>query len=108
MYRPSALAVFLSLAPLTAPAQAQPAARGYSTSAIDRYLRSEMSRQNIPGISLAVVKLERAPILKLTPAEQRGLNLRVYRAEEKDMVEFYTANYSADSSIDDIELFSEY
>lgn len=55
-----------------------------------------------------MVKLERAPILKLTPAEQRGLNLRVYRAEEKDMVEFYTANYSADSSIDDIELFSEY
>jgi len=53
---------------------------------------------------------ERGPILKFTLAEQgRGADSRrVYRAEEKDMVEFYTVNYSSDSRIDDIDLFSEY
>ena len=33
---------------------------------------------------------------------------RVYRVEEKDMVEFYTVSYSPDSKIDDIDLLSEY
>ena len=33
---------------------------------------------------------------------------RVYRAEEKDMVEFYTVDYSPDARIDDLDLFSEY
>jgi CubicO group peptidase (beta-lactamase class C family) len=53
---------------------------------------------------------ERGPILKLAPAEQRGsiAARRVYRVEEKDMVEFYTVSYSQDSVIDDIDLFSEY
>ena len=53
---------------------------------------------------------ERGPILKFTLAEQGGGadSRRVYRAEEKDMVEFYTVNYSSDSRIDDIDLFSEY
>src|SRR5260370_40978483 len=73
MYRRTAFALFLSLASYTSwgearPAQSQPgqtrpaqarphqAAPPYSTAAIDRYLESEMRRQNIPGISLAVVK----------------------------------------------------
>jgi len=53
---------------------------------------------------------ERGPILKLSLVEQRGGGAarRVYRAEEKDMVEFYTVSYSQDSRIDDIDLFSEY
>jgi CubicO group peptidase (beta-lactamase class C family) len=53
---------------------------------------------------------ERGPILKFTLAAQGGgaESRRVYRAEEKDMVEFYTVDYSADSRIDDIDLFSEY
>jgi CubicO group peptidase (beta-lactamase class C family) len=53
---------------------------------------------------------ERGPIVKFTLAEQvNGADLRrVYRAEEKDMVEFYTVKYSPDSRIDDIDLFSEY
>jgi hypothetical protein len=52
---------------------------------------------------------ERGPILKLTLAEQRRTDgRRVYRAEEKDMVEFYTVTYSPDSRIDDIDLLSEY
>jgi len=53
---------------------------------------------------------ERGPIVKFTLAEQAGGpdSRRVYRAEEKDMVEFYTVKYSADSRIDDIDLFSEY
>ena len=53
---------------------------------------------------------ERGPVLKFTLAEQ-GLGAdprRVYRAEEKDMVEFYTVNYSSDSRIDDIDLLSQY
>jgi hypothetical protein len=33
---------------------------------------------------------------------------RVYRVEEKDMVEFYSVNYASDARIDDIDLFSEY
>ena len=73
MYRTTAFALFLLLASFTSwgeappvqpqpgqtrPAQALPhhAAPPYSTTAIDRYLESEMRRQNIPGISLAVVK----------------------------------------------------
>jgi hypothetical protein len=53
---------------------------------------------------------ERGPILKLSLVEQRrgGAARRVYRVEEKDMVEFYTVSYSQDSRIDDIDLFSEY
>jgi len=53
---------------------------------------------------------ERGPILKLSLAEQRGGGAarRVYRVEEKDMVEFYTVSYSPDSRIDDIDLLSEY
>jgi hypothetical protein len=53
---------------------------------------------------------ERGPIVKFTLAEQAGGpdSQRVYRAEEKDMVEFYTVKYSPDSRIDDIDLFSEY
>ena len=53
---------------------------------------------------------ERGPILNLTLADQRGSSdaRRVYRAEEKDMVEFYTVSYTQDSLIDDIDLFSEY
>jgi CubicO group peptidase (beta-lactamase class C family) len=53
---------------------------------------------------------ERGPIVKFTLAEQAGApdSRRVYRAEEKDMVEFYTVKYSSDSRIDDIDLFSEY
>jgi len=53
---------------------------------------------------------ERGPILKLSLVERRGGGAarRVYRVEEKDMVEFYTVSYSQDSRIDDIDLFSEY
>jgi CubicO group peptidase (beta-lactamase class C family) len=52
---------------------------------------------------------ERGPIVKFALAEQGGgADSRVYRAEEKDMVEFYTVNYSPDSRIDDIDLLSQY
>jgi CubicO group peptidase (beta-lactamase class C family) len=53
---------------------------------------------------------ERGPILELTLAGQFGGAdaRRVYRVEEKDMVEFYTVSYSPDSTIDDISLLSEY
>jgi len=53
---------------------------------------------------------ERGPILKLSLADRRGgaEARRVYRVEEKDMVEFYSVSYSQDSRIDDIDLFSEY
>ena len=53
---------------------------------------------------------ERGPILKLSLADRRGGAdaRRVYRVEEKDMVEFYSVSYSVDSRIDDIDLFSEY
>ena len=63
MYRTIALAALLSLASHATWAGHQPAAmrtvrtpHAYSTTAIDRYLQSEMHRQNIPGMSLAVVK----------------------------------------------------
>ena len=53
---------------------------------------------------------ERGPILTLTVAQERGSvpARRVYRVEEKDMVEFYTVRYTQESQIDDIDLFSEY
>lgn len=53
---------------------------------------------------------ERGPILRLSLAERRGGSdaRRVYRVEEKAMVEFYTVSYAQDSRIDDIDLFSEY
>ena len=52
---------------------------------------------------------ERGPILKVAVVDQpSGSGARVYRAEEKDMVEFYAVSYSPDSRIDDIDLFSEY
>jgi CubicO group peptidase (beta-lactamase class C family) len=53
---------------------------------------------------------ERGPILRLSLAERLGGTdaRRVYRVEEKDMVEFYTVRYSQDARIDDIDLFSEY
>src|ERR1700756_3361359 len=43
-------------APAAASAPARHPTRAYSTAAIDRYLQTEMRRQNIPGMSLAVVK----------------------------------------------------
>jgi hypothetical protein len=53
---------------------------------------------------------ERGPILNLSLADQRaGAGARrVYRVEEKDMVEFYSVSYAPDSRIEDIDLFSEY
>ncbi len=53
---------------------------------------------------------ERGPILRLSLVDQSlGLGAqRVYRAEEKDMVEFYTVRYAPDSTIEDIDLLSEY
>jgi len=53
---------------------------------------------------------ERGPILKLTLADQGGSAdaRRIYRVEEKDMVEFYTVSYAQDAQIDDIDLSSEY
>ena len=53
---------------------------------------------------------ERGPILKLSLADRRaGADARrVYRVEEKDMVEFFSVSYAEDSRIDDIDLFSEY
>ena len=53
---------------------------------------------------------ERGPILKLTVADERGdvRARRIYRAEEKDMVEFYSVGYTQDAQIEDIDLFSEY
>src|SRR5258706_15381620 len=73
MNRTSAFAVFFLLAshaalgesprapaPTSAPTPAsvptRHLSRAYSTAAIDRYLESEMRRQKIPGMSLAVVK----------------------------------------------------
>jgi CubicO group peptidase (beta-lactamase class C family) len=56
---------------------------------------------------------EHGAILRFTlvrdmpPAGSSG-RLRVYRAEEKDMVEFYSVAYAADGRIEDIDLFSEY
>jgi CubicO group peptidase (beta-lactamase class C family) len=53
---------------------------------------------------------ERGPILRMTLADQRGSSgvRRVYRVEEKEMVEFFTVSYTRDSLIDDIDLFTEY
>jgi CubicO group peptidase (beta-lactamase class C family) len=53
---------------------------------------------------------ERGPILSLNLADQRGSAdvRRVYRVEEKDMVQFYAVSYTRDSLIDDINLFNEY
>ncbi len=53
---------------------------------------------------------ERGPVLSLSLVEQPGGAgaRRVYRVEEKDMVEFYTVSYAPDSTIDDIDLLSEY
>src|ERR1700716_1001 len=53
---------------------------------------------------------QRGPILRLWLAARLGGTdaRRVYRVEEKDMVEFYTVSYAPDSRIEDIDLFSEY
>ncbi len=52
---------------------------------------------------------ERGPIWSLTLADQGGGgDRRVYRVEEKEMVEFFTVRYSADARIDDLDLLSEY
>ncbi len=52
---------------------------------------------------------ELGPLLRLTLAGERGAGAeRVYRVEKKDMLEFFTVRYAPDSSIDDVELFSEY
>jgi CubicO group peptidase (beta-lactamase class C family) len=56
MNRTSAIAVFFLLASHTALGESHHLSRAYSTAAIDRYLQAEMRRQNIPGMSLAVVK----------------------------------------------------
>src|ERR1700721_1100151 len=74
MYRTSVLAIFLSMAAHTATGEPVPetasqapppqASRAYSTAAIDRYLESEMRRQKIPGISLAVVRNGQALYVK--------------------------------------------
>jgi CubicO group peptidase (beta-lactamase class C family) len=58
MFRTSAFALFFSLASYTTWGDAKLvlAPRAHSTAAIDRYLLTEMRRQHIPGISLAVVK----------------------------------------------------
>ena len=50
---------------------------------------------------------QQGPILNLTLADERSAS-RVYRVEEKDMVEFFSVSYTPDSLIDDLELFSEY
>ncbi|HEX3848705.1 MAG TPA: serine hydrolase domain-containing protein [Steroidobacteraceae bacterium] len=50
---------------------------------------------------------ERGPILDFTVVDETG-RARVYRAEEKDMVEFYTVRYAADGRIEDLDLLSEY
>ena len=53
---------------------------------------------------------EHGTILSPTLADQRGRNglRRVYRVEQKDMVEFYTVSYDTNSFVDDVELLSEY
>lgn len=51
---------------------------------------------------------ERGPILRLSLVDRGGGSQRVYRVEEKDMVEFYTVSYAPDSTIDDLDLLSEY
>jgi len=61
MYRTAALALVLMLA---AHATWGGAAHAYDTTAIDGYLNAEMRRQNIPGMSLAVVKDGEPMIIK--------------------------------------------
>jgi CubicO group peptidase (beta-lactamase class C family) len=53
---------------------------------------------------------ELGPVLRLALAgERRGEpQERVYRVEKRDMVEFFTVRYAADSTIDDIDLLSEF
>ena len=53
---------------------------------------------------------ELGPILQLGLVDEAGANgaRRVYRVEERDMVEFYTVNYTEGGRIDDLQLFSEY
>jgi len=79
----------------------------------DSSLLSPSARERLVPAAMNTLRRdlrERGPILKLTLADQTGgtPGRRVYRAEEKDMVEFYTVSYSPDSGIDDIDLFSEY
>jgi CubicO group peptidase (beta-lactamase class C family) len=50
---------------------------------------------------------ERGPILRLTLCEARA-GTRVYRVEEKTMVEFYTVRQAPDAGIENFELLSEY
>ncbi len=47
------------------------------------------------------------PVASTTVAEERGRE-RVYRVETKDMVDFFTARYDADGTIDDLSLYHEY
>jgi CubicO group peptidase (beta-lactamase class C family) len=50
---------------------------------------------------------ERGPILDLELVDETA-HARVYRAEEKDMMEFYTVAYAPDGRIEDFDLSSEY
>jgi CubicO group peptidase (beta-lactamase class C family) len=75
-------------------------------------LSAAAGAQLVPGAMVTLRRnlQERGPILRLSLAERLGGSdaRRVYRVEEKDMVEFYTVSYSQDARIDDIDLFSEY
>jgi CubicO group peptidase (beta-lactamase class C family) len=53
---------------------------------------------------------ELGPARRLTVVDETSGDLleRVYRAETADMVQYFTVRYSADSSIDDIDLLSEF
>jgi hypothetical protein len=81
---------------------------GNPSSAVSR--RKHSAQPASDSVSRHNLRRERGPILNLSQAEQRGGGTarRVYRVEEKDMVELYTVSYSRDSRIDDIDLFSEY
>ena len=50
---------------------------------------------------------ERGPVLGLTVSEEH-MGRRVYRVEEKTMVEFYTVRHAPDARIEDFDLLSEY
>jgi hypothetical protein len=73
---------------------------------------SEAAKARLVPAALSTLRRdlkERGPILQLTLVDQSGGTARrVYRAEEKDMVEFFTVSYGQDSTIDDIDLFAEY
>src|SRR6185312_1742890 len=74
---------------------------------------SDAARKRLVPAAMNTLKRdlrELGPISKLTLVEQAGGNgaRRVYRAEERDMVEFYTVNYTEGARIDDLQLFSEY